>query len=185
MENLIRGNPWHHEEEPIDEFEFSKIKHGYHAWNIMSPELEFCVLAGATVAELGDEAIIVETGVGQGYVTRRILDNLHENQLFYAYESDPDWLAAIKPHFDSIRPGSPGINVIAEADFLVFDSNSTSRLQEMKDWAEFGLIGSLCLIHDTFHHSQPHGDILRRINSWKFDGEFIPIPRGAWLGVHP
>src|SRR3989304_1676904 len=65
------------EPEPlIDELEFSSwakrlFKPGqYMSWNIMSPEQWFCEYVGSVAAALPEGSIIVESGVGQGYVTR-------------------------------------------------------------------------------------------------------------------
>jgi hypothetical protein len=60
---------------------------GWPAWNAMSPELEFCEFAGV-LARMIEPSFVIETGVGQGFTTRRIAVRLGPDQRLLAFEDD-------------------------------------------------------------------------------------------------
>src|SRR5207244_1747590 len=67
---------------------------GWSSWNAMSPEREFCDLIAA-FARLLSPKKVVETGVGQGYTTRRVAADLGEGQSLLCFESDTAMRAAL------------------------------------------------------------------------------------------
>jgi hypothetical protein len=184
-------NPWIKEPELVDEWEFSKIKKGFHSWNSMSPELEFCNVAGYVVETLPDYARIIETGTGQGYVTRRVMAAMNANtHTFNTYDHDVKWLDLIiwdhLPMVDvTAQPGQPSLYDMKDADFVILDSETLRRLDELRMWLKHGKKGSLLLIHDTFHHRPGFNDTTKLIRRNRLQGWFLPNPRGSFLGVHP
>lgn len=186
----MTDNAWIEEDELVDEFEFSQIKHGFHAWNIMSPELEFCNVAAAVVETLPDNAFIIETGMGQGYVTRRILEVLKPTQMFASWDTDQYWVnlayeTKSQEAFVHILPGSPIPEDIAIASLLILDSEMGTRMYEFDIWWRRAIPGSLVLIHDTYPYSIEDRTIMSFIKRRDIQGWHFTNPRGSFLGVHP
>lgn len=179
-------NPWVEESPLVDEYEFSGWKTGFSAWNVMSPELEFCNVAAAVVEALPSNAIIIETGMGQGYVTRRIKKALHGRQTFIAYETGDIWIEMANEvnHGIKILLGNPGVLAAGSADFTVLDSEPVHRVKELEYWINYGKSRSLMLIHDTYHHVIEDGNFTSQIKRAGLIGCWLPNPRGSFLGVH-
>ena len=184
-------NPWVKEEELQDEWNFSQIKKGWHAWNIMSPELEFCYLAAAVADSLPEGSLVIETGMGQGYVTRRLM-TATENKEFWVYETDPVFIDLAEVGTDEagytppiIKQGSPSLDEFRAADFVVLDSDTRYRTTELLSWIAAANYGSMVLIHDTFHHRKIDNQITSAIKRHedRLSGCYFPNPRGCYLGA--
>ena len=179
-------NAWIEESELVDEFEFSGRSHDFHAWNIMSPELEFCNVAGYVTSTLPDDALIVETGMGQGYVTRRVIDAMKPGHKFLSYEHKQSWIdLAPKIKNVDIVFGQPPLMVMQECSFLILDSEPSRRSSEMVDWLQWAKEGSLFLVHDTYHTEIEDNSTTSFIKRAELEGWWLPNPRGSFLGVHP
>ena len=185
--------PWLEEPEMEDERNFTTwARPGWHAWNAMSPEREFCDFVAALV-RLIEPTAVVETGVGQGFVTRRVAECLGEGQQLSAFEQDPDFRKELErlPFF-----AAPGRSIGAEpsskdfegADLTVLDSELPSRLSELDRWVKSAPAGALVLIHDAGNGHDvdtPHHLIRGRIEEHGLEGTFLKNPRGAFLGMKP
>jgi hypothetical protein len=177
-------NPWIEEPELIKEGDC-------HSWNMMSPELEFCQYVQDQVAQLtteSKEAIwVVETGVGQGFVTRRILEVLRDKDEYWGYETDqyfldliPDKLYA-QPGF---YKGSPTVGVLQKADLVILDSEVNTRLTELSLWRREGKLGSQLIIHDVPEPLGFKSPLQSAVFKLGFPGHFLRNPRGGWHGEH-
>lgn len=129
----------------------------WRAWNRMSPEYEFCELVGALVGAV-KPALVIETGVGQGFATRRIAANLPRGSVLRAFESDEAWRARLASltFFDgetvvlSDEP-TPADDELATADLFVADSGFKFRFDEVSRWAQRAKKGAYIVVHDTGH----------------------------------
>jgi hypothetical protein len=185
--------PWLAEPAPLDESQYTPwAEAGWLAWNAMSPELAFCDFAGALMRLLRP-ALVVETGVGQGFVTRRLAAHLGPDQRLLAFEED----VAIRhdlsrlpffadPHRFIGSTGSPTSADLAQADFTVLDSEIPFRIEELDRWIASAPTGAVLLVHDggNGHGPEtPHHLIRSHIEERALDGVFLSNPRGAFLGI--
>ncbi len=167
---------------------------GWLAWNDMSPELEFCEFVGALMRLL-QPAQVIETGVGQGFVTRRIAAWLGPDQQLLAFEDDVEIRCQLKrlPFFAAVNCSlgaspSPTVEDFARADLTVLDSEVPARLEELDRWIAAAPPGAVLIIHGT---GDGHGPetvrrlIRRRVEEGGVDGAFLQNPRGGFFGVKP
>lgn len=184
---------WLEEPELTDEKAYTPwADPGWHAWNGMSPELEFAEFAGALV-QLLCPAAVVETGVGQGYVTRRLAAKMGGSQRLLAFEEDDGFRRQLErlPFF--AKPGrsigaEPTAADLAEADLTILDSELPIRFDELDRWAEAAPPGAILLVHDasaSHGPEAPHGLIRKRIEDLGIEGSFLRNPRGGFLGFKP
>jgi len=181
-------NPWVNEAPLVDEVEFSGKWTGFNAWNIMSPELEFCNVAKYVTKSLHDTATIIETGLGQGYVTRRVLSVMKDTQRLITFDHQERWLDMVEnvppsPQF-SYELGQPGYLDMVTADFVILDSEPSRRKEELSLWFNHSPPHSMLLVHDTFHDSIEDSDTTRFIKRHNLQGWWFDNPRGSFLGVH-
>lgn len=172
-------------EELIDEKRFTPwASPGFHSWNGMSPEVEFCGFAGV-MQKMMQAAVIIETGVGAGRVTQFLdLDAC----TYLGFEADEEYR---QPPALPDRSG-PSNEEMAVADFVILDSGAhgdlTERFTEITQWVEHGKPGSVCLIHDAGNGHLPvhtHSRIRAAIEETGIHGIFLGNPRGGWLAQHP
>lgn len=166
---------------------------GWHAWNGMSPELEFCDFAGALMQLLRPK-LTVETGVGQGFTTRRLVARMRPDQRLLAFEHDTDTRVQLErlpffaaPHCSLGRTPSPGTNELSQAGLTVLDSEVPIRLEELDLWAKTARPGAVLLVHDTGNGHEgdtPHRLIHDRIRERGIEGVFLRNPRGSFLGFN-
>lgn len=177
-------NPWESEPAPRPEARWNRLGGEYEAWNAYSPETAFCQLVGALVA-LARPVLVVETGVGQGYVTRRIRAALPASSSYVGFESNDEWRAIAKPFLAELSAAaSPHPELLAAADMVVLDSDPPFRQAELAAWLDRGRSGSLGVVHDVIpgHYGLKLelADLLAAAG-----GLFTPNPRGGWVGRHP
>jgi len=178
-----RVTGWDREPSTTDERNFTThAALGWQAWNGMSPEQEFCEFA-ATMARVTGARIVIETGVGQGYTTRRLLDALrpHGGTLL-AFESDAMWRGKVPLDLGDTPTGEQ----LAAADLTVLDSDVPVRLAEIARWRTHARAGALLLVHDCGNgHADdtPHAQIREHIESLGIAGRFLANPRGGFLGI--
>jgi hypothetical protein len=186
---------WLTEPPLVDESQYTPwAETGWLAWNAMSPELAFCDFAGALMRLLRPE-LVVETGVGQGFVTRRLAAHLGPDQRLLAFEEDSvirQDLSGLPIFADANRSigstGSPTNADLAHADFTVLDSEIPFRLEELDRWIASAPAGAVLLVHDggNGHGPEtPHHLIRSQIEERELDGAFLSNPRGAFLGIKP
>lgn len=192
---LVRARTtWDTEPRPVGEERWTPGGAGWAAWNGKSPEVEFVEFVGAVVA-LCRPRRVVETGVGQGYTTRRILRGLQPDGHLDLYESDPEFREVLA----DVISGRPDRRVTVAAaatpatfdgvDLAVLDSRTTLRIPELALWAQTAPAGSICIVHDV-SAAHPEGTIHRRLAAATaligrvpgVAGFCLPNPRGSWIG---
>lgn len=190
------GDPWASEPELVDEQRFTTgAEPGWSAWNVMSPELEFCELAAALV-RIVRPRVVLETGVGQGFVTRRILAALPEEARYLGFEGSGSWRSSLDSLELFLRDGRVRIARTAaptpedwgQAALAVIDSEGRTRPREVEGWWDHASPGSLALIHDAHPghtRGSNHQKLAAHIARLGIPGVFLPNPRGAFLGQKP
>ena len=185
--------PWHEEPGTVDESSFSPLAPaGWTAWNAYSPELEMCETA-AQLVRMVRPTTVVETGIGQGYTTRRVAAALPEGATYHCFESDDDLRTALAglPWFADhaavvLSPlPTPPDEVLATADLTILDSGSDHRHDELRTWRRVARPEAFLLVHDTGNgHPEwtPHHRLRLLIEELAVPGVFLTNPRGAFLG---
>lgn len=185
---------WDHEAELVDENQFTKnAPGGWSAWNQWSPEEEFCDFA-VMVVKIFRPAMIVETGIGQGYMTRRVVEAMPPDTRYRGYDTDHD-MAARAADWLKHRPrasadvGHPSRRVLAEADLTILDSLGKLRRAELDAWWVYAKPGALLLTHDAdtrLHRATTnHHRLARSIRRQGIPGVFLGNPRGGFFGQKP
>jgi hypothetical protein len=187
---LLRA--WRRESKTRDELEFTPwAEPGWASWNAMSPEVDVCEFAGWLVRMLRPR-VVIETGVGQGYLTRRIAENLHGAHLL-CFEADPVVRAELRklPFFDDMNhecrdSASPSEDDFAHADISILDSDFPVRFDEVRRWWESAGDGAVALFHDCGNGhgpETPHAALASFIQALGITGVFLKNPRGSFLAV--
>ena len=170
----------------VDESEFTAYAEpGWQSWNGMSPEREFAEFA-ATLARMTRPALTIETGVGQGFTTRRLAEAATGRVL--CFESDDAWRTRISVPSNAVLSfvPTPSAQQFAAADLTVLDSDVPFRLAELESWKRHAQPRSLLLVHDCGNghgDDTPHIAIRNRIIELGIAGTFLGNPRGGFLGV--
>lgn len=186
---------WKAEPSPSSEASWTPDGEGWSAWNQHSPEVEFAEFA-AVLVRLLRPALIIETGVGQGYTTRRLLAALGEGQRYVGYESD-DRLRAALAALDAwgdravLADGSePQPEDMRGCELAVLDSAPTRRrIREIDRWYDHAPAGSYALVHDVRgdHPRNRHHGVHRTLarHAAGLGGVLLGNPRGGWLCRRP
>jgi hypothetical protein len=187
-------SPWVREPELVDESSFTWWGQGWHSWNDRSPELEFCELA-AQLTRLIVPSIVVETGVGQGFMTRRVAAQLGPEQRLLCFESSPRFRAKLerRSFFDGKRitlapQPTPDAADLAGAELTILDSTNQIRSDELGLWWQVAPPGATLLVHDASNRhadNTPHARMARFIDELGIPGVFLKNPRGGFLGSKP
>jgi hypothetical protein len=163
----------------------------WHSWNGMSPEYEFCEFA-ASVVRMAKPLFVIETGVGQGYTTRRLAAALAPGATLKGFESSPAWrkqLAALD-FFDGetvvlAAEPTPTDDDLGAVDLFIADSGQKLRPDEITRWADLAKPGALIMVHDTGNgHPDwtPHHRMGELVASLGINGLRLPNPRGSFVG---
>jgi hypothetical protein len=193
---------WDEEPAAVSEEQFTKrLGKGWSAWNLWSVEVEVADFLPRLV-EAVDAVNVVETGCGQGYVTRRLDGSAN----VITFESDDEHRAKLEalpiwhtnPLLSLADHPSPTEDEIAWADLVICDSDVEFRVDEIKRWVEHGKPGSFLWTHDTADHhglfaqtvlgavdglpqlqfGNPRGSTLVYKPTLS-DGEFVPPPNSS------
>lgn len=186
---------WEHEGELVEESEFTPgAGDEWLSWNGQSPEAHVCMFVESLVAMM-EPKLVIETGVGQGYVTRAITPLLGAGQQLIAFESDDAWRAALwtLPFWTEHRfvaslslNGTPSAGEVYSADLCVFDSDFEQRFAEIRLWHTWAKPGAVALIHDTAEREGTiHQSVRDLINDLGMTGVFLNNPRGCFMAVQP
>lgn len=198
---------WTHAQPVHDEQNFTpEARVGWPAWNGMSPEVEVVEFFAALVRMLQPE-LVVETGCGQGYITRAVNALLRPGQQLRSYESNPSWREALEPlPFWLTNAGTaflapeetPPPAVMGDADLCFLDSDFEFRFDEIRLWHQIAKPGAVALIHDTQERVERVTMPLtvRELILDLYDpsptaaddpiaGVFLKNPRGCFLAIHP
>jgi hypothetical protein len=191
----VAGSAWNEEPSPVAEATYSPTAGpGWQAWNDHSPEVEFCDFVG-TLVQLTEPATVIETGTGQGFVTRRMKEHMGPEQRLLCFESSPEWRQALQalPDFDGETCALSEKETPDDADFStatlsVLDSRFRHRFDEVTAWWRAAPPGALVVIHDTGNeHSADtgHARLGALIRELGIPGVFLKNPRGGFLGFKP
>jgi predicted O-methyltransferase YrrM len=185
--NAWQGEPDLHEERS----RWHPDAPAWHAWNQMSPEREFCEFVAALVV-MAKPSLVIETGVGQGYTTRRVAGSLAPGAKLIGFESDRAWWRKLAEldFFDGetvtlAAEPTPSDDELGNVDLLIADSAQKHRSSEVTRWAELAKPGALIVVHDTGNgHPKwtPHHRMSELITSLGINGLRLPNPRGSFVG---
>ncbi len=187
---------WNEHQDAVDETEFTPwAEKGWLAHNGQSPEVAVCDFVSKLVRMMQPQ-LVVETGVGQGYMTRTIASALADTGgKLVAFESDDDWRAMLYEQifwFDRERTASlsphftPPVELMSVADLTIIDSDFTVRFEEIALWDLWAKAGACALIHDTADRDATvHQSVRETIKILGMTGVFLQNPRGCFLAVQP
>lgn len=180
---------WLGEPPPSSEGEWTPGGEGWAAWNQHSPEREFAEFTAALV-RLVRPALVVETGVGQGFTTRRVLDALDGS--YIGYESDAgfrDGLRELDVWGEDIllaEQAEPTPQVMRRCELAILDSAPTNRRKREIDlWRRVAPAGAFVLVHDVRpdhprgRSNGVHRSLARHVR--RMGGTLLGNPRGGWL----
>lgn len=182
---------WTEYEPAVDEQAFTPwAEKGWLAHNGQSPEVAVCDFVRNLIRMMQPE-IVVETGVGQGYMTRTIAaTGVH----LVAFESDDEWRAVIarqdfwkhrKTALLSPEP-TPSEAAFITAQLSIIDSEFVVRFDEIRRWHEWAMPGAVALIHDTSDRPDTiHRSVRELIQDLGMTGVFLNNPRGCFMAVQP
>lgn len=189
----VDTNAWNEFQVAVDETEFTPwAEKGWLSHNGQSPEIAVVDFI-RNLVRMMVPAVTVETGVGQGYMTRTIASALERRGKLVAFESDDDWRAMIASQFfwtdrravATLSPlFTPPAELLAVADLCVIDSDFSVRFDEIVLWHTWAKEGALALIHDTADRDETvHQSIRGLIVSLGMSGVFLNNPRGCFMAV--
>ncbi len=186
---------WANEPPLVDEpAHMPRTSPGWSAWNAMSPELEFCEFAGVLMRFL-QPSLVIDTGVGQGFITRRLAFRLSLDQQLMSFEDDANTrqdlerlpFFAAPNHLLGATP-SPTSDDLARADLTVLHSKFPLRVREFDVWIDAARPGAVLLLHDDgngHERGTPHHLMRSRTEERGVDGVFLQNPRGSFLAIKP
>lgn len=184
---------WDRHQTIVDETEFTPgATEGWHSWNGQSPEKEVCAFV-QSLCVMMQPRLVIETGVGQGYMTRTLAPVLGDHQMLIAYESDDEWRAAMwnlsfwREQHGRVQLShnpTPLEGDMAAADLCILDSEFKIRFDEIQSWNENAKPGAVALIHDTADRPDTiHQSVRDLIGDLGMTGVFLQNPRGCFLAV--
>ncbi len=188
-------NAWVEYQPVVDETVFTPwAEKGWLAHNGQSPEVAVMDFVRNLVRMMQPQ-LVIETGVGQGYMTRTIASALRDGKLI-AFESDNGWRDMIwNQHFWTDRSAvasiaqhpSPIAAEIAQADLCIFDSEWEYRFDEIRLWHEHAKPGAVAIVHDTSDRDGTIHQTLRELitEDLGMTGVFLNNPRGCFMAVQP
>lgn len=171
-----------------DESRWTPWGAGWSAPNGKSPEKEFVDFV-SSVVKLHRPGFIIETGMGQGFITKSINAAKPKESVFTTYESDAAFRK--KPPVCGCivsAKESPAVGDIKKADLLVFDSDTRIRLREIELWHKHGKPGSTMIVHDVSDRHGPekiHTRLLNHIRELGINGSLLRNPRGGFISTKP
>ncbi len=190
-------NAWPIPPVPVDEQTFTAHgRRGWTAWNDESPEVEVVEFLTGLV-RIVRPSLIIETGVGNGFITRALMAAKPDDTQLACFESDDSWRHELADRFKTqgfdhelalLSPAPTPSDLWPEADLVILDSDPPWRFTELRDWATRGRPGSFCYVHDTGNGHGPgteHDQIGATVRSLQVPGIWLPNPRGSWLGQLP
>lgn len=164
---------------------------GWTRWNPMSPEVEFCETAGQLV-RMARPLRILETGVGQGFTTRRVAAAMPEDAEYRCFESYGPLRAALAdlPFFADparvlVDADTPTVDDWRWVQLAILDSGNEFRADELRGWCDHAPADALLLVHDasrTHPEWTNHRKIADLIVELDIPGVFLPNPRGSFFG---
>jgi hypothetical protein len=167
----------------------------WHAWNEHAVEVEVAnfvaQLAFRVDGDAPNGAVILETGTGQGYLTRAVASSAPLASIL-VYESDPEWRLKLIEREHVRHPAvlsyaaTPDSHTMSTADLVLLDSMDPFRLAELCLWAAVAKPGSILWIHDAGNGHPAwdgHFTLGQLIRTLKLPGKFLENPRGSFIAV--
>lgn len=167
----------------------------WHAWNEHAVEVEVADFISHLVVGVEtyvETPLILETGSGQGYLTRAVMGAM-ESANFITYESDAEWRNQMldrnvmgDDYPILSHAATPDSLTMSYADLVLLDSNDPFRMAELCLWAAVAKPGSILWIHDAGngHPSwDGHYTLGALIRTLKLPGRFLENPRGSFIAV--
>ena len=187
--------PWVIEPPTVGEREFTPwAENGWRSWNEHSPEVEFCEFV-AQIVRIMAPGIVLETGVGQGYTTRRVAAVLPTGSRLVCFESDGELREGLRhlpffSHPDRVlgNEDGPAASDFVAADLTILDSEPAMRVRELEAWHAAARDGTAVIVHDTgngHEDSTIHAQNARAVASLRIPGIFMKNPRGSFFGIRP
>ena len=191
--------PWENNEGTVhSERDWTPWAHpGWLAWNGHAAEVQVADFLASLAREQSadtDEWVCLETGVGQGYITRRIVSAVNPAKIrgIWVFESDLEWAGRIRqlPFWpDNLHSCikweiTPTPKQMQQADLVILDSKKPWRQIETMMWSEVGKEGSLLYVHDTgtLHPTRDghfsNGFMIQQLG---LEGLWLENPRGGFL----
>jgi len=192
----IMLKPWSIEPPFQLETNFSPWGHpNWLCWNGHAVEVQvatFLSRLSYEVCSSSADPYLIETGVGQGFVTRRVVDAIPETARLVCFESDHEWREGLKrldfwtDHLNvcirnEIFPDDADFRT---ADLVILDSNDPWRKIEIMLWQELAPEGSVMFVHDTGTIHPPydgHFTLGFLIKLLGITGYWLENPRGSFL----
>ena len=188
--------PWDQEPPLVSERDHTRwADPRWKAWNEHAVEFQVALFLQALARHVSGHAIVIETGTGQGFVTRRVADALKpDSDLFWVFESDPLWRSRLMEHpwfFERLGvclkdDPTPTWQQMGAADLVILDSNDPYRTAELFLWYSVGKPGSVLFVHDT-GNGHPfwdgHYTLGQVIRSAQMPGMWLENPRGSFISV--
>lgn len=192
--------PWNGSEEPLyPERKYTPWAHpGWLSWNQHAVESQVAFFLAELTARIADEVgkdfVALETGVGQGYVTRRLASAVNPALVrgIWTFESELEWSGRIRQlpfwpanlHMCIKWERTPSPTQMSEAHLVILDSNDPWRAIELLLWTQVAPHNSVLFIHDTgsYHPTDDgHFALGFLIRQLKIPGLWLENPRGAFL----
>lgn len=185
---------WETEPPTVPENTFTQNADDYwQAWNMWSAEQQVTDFA-ATLVETIQPETIVETGMGQGYSTRRLINAIENTDTkLVVYEAEKDLRTRTEPHLKNYTTNpnvelanhpNPTQHTIQQADLLWLDSHWPERFRELRIWAQHGKPGSYAFLHDANPNAHPqsgHHQLANLIQQLDMPTMWFDNPRGSAL----
>ncbi len=188
------AHAWNEHQDAVDETVFTPwAERGWMSHNGQSPEIAVMDFV-RNLVRMMCPTLVVETGVGQGYMTRTIEMALCHGGHLVAFESDDEWrdMIGVQPFWrDNERAvlspnDSPTAAEWSWADLCFIDSDFDVRFAEIRLWDEYAKPGAVALIHDTSDREHTvHQQVRGFIGDLGMTGVFLNNPRGCFLAVQP
>jgi hypothetical protein len=185
---------WNEVELAVDETMFTPwAEKGWLSHNGQSPEVAVCDFVSKLIRMMCP-TLVIETGVGQGYMTRTIEQALCNGGHLVAFESDDEWRTHIsgQPFWRHneraiLSPNqTPAAAEWSWADLSFIDSDFDVRFEEIRLWDEYAKPGAVALIHDTMDRDETSHKLVRElIQDLGMTGVFLQNPRGCFMAVQP
>lgn len=144
----------------------ARMEGGWHVWSRDALEAEIVMYADRLLRHLirtREDLIVIETGVGQGYTTRQLTQQLRpEHDLYWAYESDDGWRSSLQGmdfwlnHLSACIKDSPTPDAreMAVADLVIIDSSKPWSYSELHLWEATGKPDSILMFSGTLPELQ-------------------------------
>ena len=191
---IPEAHAWNEHQSPVDETEFTPwAQPGWLAHNGQSPEVAVVDFVRHLIRMM-QPLFVIETGVGQGYMTRGIVPAMNGTCRFVAFESDDEWRRMLwplefwndRPHTTLSDRPTPTVEELATADLCVLDSEFFWRAEEIRAWNQYAKAGAVAVIHDTADRDDTvHQEVRRLITDLGMTGVFLNNPRGCFMAVQP